>query len=151
MLKLLKVYNAALDHYSLWDFCVFIQIWIYLLLSSHKKPENKYTSFVKPKCVLLIGETRTQWQIFKVDFDYIRQIVTSTIPFYSKTYTKGVFRTQLSIYNKAFLWFLQKSSTIDVRLGSKYASVYIRASPKEVICILNIFAVKYIFSDKRMK
>ena len=52
-----------------------------------------------------------------------------------------------------FLWFLQRrrSSTIDVRLISKYASAYILVSPIEIICILNIFAVKYIFSDKRMK
>ena len=52
-----------------------------------------------------------------------------------------------------FLWFLQRrrSSTIDVRLISEYASAYILVSPIEIICILNIFAVKYIFSDKRMK
>ena len=52
-----------------------------------------------------------------------------------------------------FLWFLQRrrSSTIDVRLISKYASAYILVSPIEIIWLLNIFAVKYIFSDKRMK
>ena len=52
-----------------------------------------------------------------------------------------------------FLWFLQRrrSSTIDVRLISKYASAYILVSPIEIIWILNFFAVKYIFSDKRMK
>ena len=67
---------------------------------------------------------------------------------YCKAYTRDVFRTQWSIYNKAFLWFSQRSSTIDVRPGSKYASAYIQVSPIEIICILNTFAVKYIFSGK---
>ena len=41
---------------------------------------------------------------------------------------------------------------MDVRLSSKDATAYIQVSPMEIICILNIFAVKYIFSDKgRMK
>ena len=40
---------------------------------------------------------------------------------------------------------------MDVRVGSKYASVYIQVSPIENICILDIFTVKYIFSDKRVK
>ena len=33
---------------------------------------------------------------------------------------------------------------MDFRLGSKYASayIYIQVSPREIICILNIFAVK---------
>ena len=71
--------------------------------------------------------------------------------FYCKTYTRSVFRTQSNIYNKVFLWFLQRGSTIDVRLGSKYASVYIyiQVSLIEIIWILNVFAVKYTFSDKR--
>ena len=37
-----------------------------------KNLRANYTFFVKPKCVLLIGETRTQRQIFEVDFDCIR-------------------------------------------------------------------------------
>ena len=70
--------------------------------------------------------------------------------FYCKTYARGVFRTQSNIYNKAFLWFLQRNSTIDVVQGFKYASeyIYIQISLTEIICILNIFAVKYIFSEK---
>ena len=66
-------------------------------------------------------------------------------------YTRGVFRTQSNIYNKALLWFLQRSSTTDVQVGSKYASayIYIQVSPIEIICILNIFALKYTFFDKR--
>ena len=68
-----------------------------------------------------------------------------------KTYTRGLFRTQSNIDNKAFLWFLERSSSIDVRISSKcpFAYIYIQLSPIEIICILNIFAVKYIFSDKR--
>ena len=75
--------------------------------------------------------------------------------FYSRTYTRGVFRTQLNIYNKAFLWFSQRCPIVYVLLGSKYASVciYIRVSPTEIILhiilsILNIFAVKYLFLIK---
>ena len=63
-----------------------------------------------------------------------------------KAYTRDVFRTQSSIYNKAFCDFHK-----EVRLGSKYASPYIQVSPIEIMCILIIFSVKYIFSDKRMK
>ena len=74
---------------------------------------------------------------------------------YSRTYTRGVFRTQLNIYNKAFLWFSQRCPIVDVLLGSKYASayIYIRASPIEIILhiilsMLNIFPVKYLFLTK---
>ena len=47
--------------------------------------------------------------------------------------------------------FLERSSSIDVRMSSKCSSayIYLQLSPIEIICILNIFAVKYIFSDKR--
>ena len=71
--------------------------------------------------------------------------------FYCKTYSRGVLRTQSNIYNKAFLWFLQRSSTIEVWLGSKYACAYICIQLRsiEIISILHIFAVKYTFSDKR--
>ena len=58
--------------FALWAYSVFIEVWMYLTCQQQQKTENKYTFFVKPKCVLLIGETRTQWQIFEVDFDYIR-------------------------------------------------------------------------------
>ena len=75
--------------------------------------------------------------------------------FYSRTYTRGVFRTQLNIYNKAFLWFLQRCPIADVLLGSKYASayIYIRVSPIEIILhiilsILNIFPAKHLFLTK---
>ena len=49
------------------------------------------------------------------------------------------------------MWFLQRSSIKDVPSGSKYPSayIYIQVSPIEIIYILNIFAVKYIFPDKR--
>ena len=74
---------------------------------------------------------------------------------YSRTYTRGVFRTQLNIYNKAFLRFSQRCPIVDVLLDSKYASayIYIRVSIIEIILhiilsILNIFAVKYLFLAK---
>ena len=71
--------------------------------------------------------------------------------FYCNTYVRSVFRTQPNIYNKVFLWFLQRRLPIDVQVGPKYASayIYIQVSLTEVICIFNIFAVKHIFSDKR--
>ena len=49
---------------------------------------------------------------------------------------------------KLFLRFLQRSTTLDVRLGLKYAPVYIyvQITHIEVIYALSIFAVKYIFS-----
>ena len=74
---------------------------------------------------------------------------------YSRTYTRDVFKTQFNVYNKAFLWFLQRFHIVDVLLGSKYPSVYIyvRLNPIEnilhiTLSILNIFAVKYIFLTK---
>ena len=70
--------------------------------------------------------------------------------FYCKTYARGVFRTQSNIILKLSCNFCKKSSTIDVRMGSKYTSayVYIQVSPIEIIWILNIYAVEYIFLTK---
>ena len=41
-------------------------------------------------------------------------------------------------------------STADVLLGSKYTSAYtyMQINPIEIICIMNIFGVKYIFHTK---
>ena len=79
----------------------------------------------------------------------------SVILSYSRTYTRGVFRTQLNIYSKAFLWFSQRCPIVDVLLDSKCASAYIciQVSLIEIILhiilnILNIFAVKYLFLTK---
>ena len=75
--------------------------------------------------------------------------------FCSRTYTRATFRTQSNIYNKAFLWLLQRYPITDVPLGSKYASAYIytQVGPIEIILriiliILNICNVKYIFLTK---
>ena len=81
------------------------------LSATTKNLRTNDTFFIKPKCVLLIGEIRTQRQIFEVDFDYIRKIVTCINFFYCKTYTRDVFRTQSSIYNKAFCNFCKKASS----------------------------------------
>ena len=71
--------------------------------------------------------------------------------FYCKTYARGEFRAQWNIKNKAFLLFLQRSSTKNAQLGSKYSSayIYIQFSPIDIIGILNIFVVIYTFSNKR--
>ena len=47
-----------------------------------------------------------------------------------------------------FLRFLQRTITLDVQLGLKYAPIYIYVQiiHIEVIYALNIFAVKYVFS-----
>ena len=52
--------------------CFYSSLNVFNLSAATKNLRTNYTFFVKPKCVLLIGETRTQWQIFEVDFDYIR-------------------------------------------------------------------------------
>ena len=72
-------------------------------------------------------------------------------PCHYKTYTRGVFRTQFNISNKTISQFLQRCCAIDVRLGSKYteAYIYIQVSPIEIICILNIFAVKHTLLQKK--
>ena len=64
--------------------------------------------------------------------------------------TRGIFKTESNIYNKVFLWFSEKSSSEENLLGSKYASayIYINLSPIETICIINTFAVKYLFLTK---
>ena len=51
--------------------CSYSSLNVFNLSAATKNQRTNYT-FVKPKCVLLIGETRTQLQIFEVDFDYIR-------------------------------------------------------------------------------
>ena len=78
---------------------------------------------------------------------------------YSRTYTRGVFKTQFNVYNKAFLWFLQRFHIVDVLLGSKYPSVYIycTAQPHRKYIAYNFkyieyFCCKIYFSYKgRMK
>ena len=42
-LKLLKVYNATLDQYSLWAYCVFIQVWMYLTCQQQQKTWEQIT------------------------------------------------------------------------------------------------------------
>ena len=66
--------------------------------------------------------------------------------FYCKAYTEVYLEPGLT-----FLWFSQRNSTIDARLGSTYASayIYIQVRPIEIMFILNIFTSKYIFSYKR--
>ena len=85
---------------------------------------------------LLIRETRRQLKTF------------STVKPIPEVF---LFRTQSNIYDKGFLWFSQKIFTTDVRLVSKYATAYIymQVSPIEIMCTLDIFALKYIFSYKR--
>ena len=69
--------------------------------------------------------------------------------FYCKTYARGVFRTRSNIYTKLSCDFLQRISTINVPLGSKYTCIDLHtAQSLEIICILNIFAAKYIFLTK---
>ena len=50
----------------------YLSLNVFNLSAATKNLKTNYTFFVKPKYVLLIRETRTQWQIFKADFGYIR-------------------------------------------------------------------------------
>ena len=111
--------------FALGSLCFYASLNVFNLPAATKNLRTISTFLVKPKCVLLIGETRTLWQIFEVSFDYIRWIVTFINLFYCKTYTRDVFRTQLSICSKYILWFSPRSSTIDARQRSKYASAHI--------------------------
>ena len=53
-------------------------------------------------------------------------------------------------YNEEVYHSFRRSPTTDVLLGSIYASayIYIQVSPIETMCILNIFAVEYLFLTK---
>ena len=52
--------------------CFYSSLNVFNLSAATKNLRTNYTFFVKPKCVSLIGETTMQWQVFEVDFDYIR-------------------------------------------------------------------------------
>ena len=52
--------------------CFYSGLNVFNLSAATKNLRTNYAFFVKPKCVLLIGEARTQWQTFEVGFDYIR-------------------------------------------------------------------------------
>ena len=52
--------------------CFYSSLNVFNFSAATKNLRKNYTFFVKPKYVFLIGETRRQWQILKVDFDYIR-------------------------------------------------------------------------------
>ena len=41
----------------------------------------------------------------------------------------------------------ERSSIVDILMCSKYTSayIYIQVSPREIICVLNIFTVEYLF------
>ena len=43
VLKLLKVYNATWDHYSLWAYCAFIQVSTYLTCQQQQKTWEQIT------------------------------------------------------------------------------------------------------------
>ena len=53
-------------------------------------------------------------------------------------------------YNEEVYYSFRRSPTTDVPLGSIYSSayIYIQVSPIETMCILNIFAVEYLFLTK---
>ena len=52
--------------------CFYSSLNVFNLSATTNNLRTNDTFFIKPKCVLLIGEIRTQRQIFEVDFDYIR-------------------------------------------------------------------------------
>ena len=89
--------------------CFYSSLNVFNFSATTKNLRTNDTFFITSKCFLLIGKIRTQRQMPEADFYYIRQMVTSMNPLYSKTYTRDVFRTQSSIYNKAFCNFCKKA------------------------------------------
>ena len=142
VLKLLKVYNAIYHHYSLWTYFDFISVRMYLICAEQQKTLVQITpSLLNQNIFYQLKKEERNGKFLKS---------TLTVSDFS-TVKRDSFRTQSSIYNKVFLWFSQRSSTIDVLPDCKYASAYTQVSLIDIICIWNILAVKYIFSDKRMK
>ena len=58
--------------FALGLFCFYSSLNVFNLSAATKNLRKITPSSLIQKYVLLIGETRTQWQIFEVDFDYIR-------------------------------------------------------------------------------
>ena len=58
--------------FSLVLLCFYSSLNVFNLSAATKNFRRNYTFFVKPKCVSLVGETRTELQIFEVVVDYIR-------------------------------------------------------------------------------
>ena len=58
--------------FALGLFCFYSSLNVFNLSAATKNFRKITPSSLIQKCVLLIGETRTQWQIFEVDFDCIR-------------------------------------------------------------------------------
>ena len=118
-LKLFEVYNTTQDSYSLWSYCVFTR----KFAAAIKNLKTNYTFFVKETCFLLIQEIRKSMTNFWLWQSWLWQILDkywySINFFHSRTYSRGVFRTQSNIYNKAFLWFSQRCSIVYVLLGFK--------------------------------
>ena len=124
------------------------------LSAATEKLRTNYPVFFKPTCSLLNQEKRSQCKFLKSTLTISDKYWNSVSLFYCNTYTRGVFRTIRTSTIMLFFGCFKRSFTINVRLGSKYASayIYIQVSPTEsicIFCILNIFAVKYIFSYKR--
>ena len=58
--------------FALGLFCFYSSLNVFNLSAATKNLRKITPSSLIQKCVLLIGETRTQWQIFEVGFFYIR-------------------------------------------------------------------------------
>ena len=66
------------------------------LVAATKNLKTNCNFFVKETFFLLIRRTRRSLQIFKVDFDNIREILTFCVNFsYCKTISRGVLRTHI--------------------------------------------------------
>ena len=147
-LKLLKGYNTTLEYYSgLFDFFFFFS----KVGCSNKNPENKLHLLRKSNMFIITSKIKKINDLFltliRLTLMMLEKYWHSLNLFFCKTYTSGVFWTQSNICNKTFLWFSQRSFTVDLLLGYGYAPayIYILVSPTEIICILNIFSIKYIF------
>ena len=106
---------------------------------------------VKPTCFYWFEKQEGNDRLLKSTLAILDKYWRSGNLFYCKTYARGVLRTRSNIYNKAFLWFSQRSSTIDVRLGSKYASanIYIQVSLRNYMHIEYFCCKIHFFWQKK--
>ena len=111
------------------------------LAAATKNLKTNYNFFIKTNMLFINSKNK------KINDKFLKLTLTilnkywHSVTFFAVKFTPETYLepSQTSTIN-LFLWFSRSSSTIDVRLGSKYASpyIYLQVSPIEIIYILNI-------------
>ena len=91
--------------FSLSLLCFYSKVWMYLICQQQQTWEQITRFLLSQHIFLSIRETRKQWQILNSILTISDKNWHSVNLFCFKTYTRGVFRTQLNVCNKACLWF----------------------------------------------